>query len=258
MGASFFRANLGSRIVWFSAILIFAGGLIVLLLWKSLAERFFPTLVPIEDVLWTSTENAKIFFGPRTPPSTQLAQQLRRLAKEGYYQGLFLFPDRPLYISPMLLTRNGQPNDILIFSPFTIDAAQNIIRQSSKNDPTNIHDFLASRIDQLTSSTSLMWKCIIYRRSGDNGIFLVPKDVARFLESHPKSVLLSVLGSLQQERSGGALSIINVWIRIVSQGLCSQPDLSVPIGIPPTRFVVYVARMGTEYKDLFHRKSESK
>jgi len=125
MNFSLLHKNLGSRRVWITSILAIAGIGFIAVLWKPLSERYFPVTVPIESILWTATPDYKIFFGPGTPPSVDLAKRLRMLNNEyGFSEGANNFPNCPLFISPTMFTPGGAPNDIVIFSPFTPESAK--------------------------------------------------------------------------------------------------------------------------------------
>lgn len=105
-----------------------AAAITAALLWK----QFHPRTVPLEKVLWTATPDAKVFFGPGTPPSLALAGRLRRMKADGYNPGPLVFPpDCPLFISPALFTTNSRKNNILILAPFSPAAARKIREEAA-------------------------------------------------------------------------------------------------------------------------------
>jgi len=238
MSASLFHRDLGSRRVWLSGVGIVASIGIIAVLWKPIGERYFPTTTPIENILWTASPDYKIFFGPGTPPSVDLAKRLRMMNKEyGVPDRVFNFPNSPVFISPTMFTSNGAPNTIEILSPFTPQAALYIRAESVRGHKAELHTFLSGRLDQLLSGP--LWPNIGYRQSGDSMYFQVPKDIAHVLESSPKNELLFVLSALRREKTGWALSIINMWSIVVSQDLHHRTEGS--------EYATYGAHIDTDF-----------
>ena len=141
MSASLLHADLGSRTKWYGGLTVILVAALTSLLWQPLSQRFFPAPVPLvslEDVLWTATPDYKIFFGPGTAPSIELAAKLRSLKKEyGLPEDAYRFPNAPLFISPRILMVGGSANDIIIFSPLTPDSANFIHSDFLRGEQTN-------------------------------------------------------------------------------------------------------------------------
>jgi hypothetical protein len=123
MSVSLLHTNLGSRSILYGVIALILAVMFVSLLWQPVSQRFFPVTVPIEDVLWTATPDYKIFFGPGTTQSAELAARLRSLKKDYTLpETAYRFPNTPLFISPRIFMSGGSANDIVIYSPFTPDS----------------------------------------------------------------------------------------------------------------------------------------
>ena len=124
MSASLLHTDLGSRKMWYGGAAVILALVLISLLWQPLSQGYFPSTVPVEDVLWTATPDYKIFFGPGTPPSVELAAKLRSLKTNyGLSDDIFRFPNTPIFISPRILKAGGSANDIALFSPLTPESA---------------------------------------------------------------------------------------------------------------------------------------
>lgn len=123
MSASLLHTNLGSRSIWYGGAALILTALLISLLWQPVSQRFFPVTVPMENVLWTATPDYKIFFGPGTAPSAELAARLRSLKMDyALPETAFRFPNTPLFISPRIFMSGGSADDIVIYSPLTPDS----------------------------------------------------------------------------------------------------------------------------------------
>lgn len=124
MSAYLLHTDLGSRKMWYGGTAVILALALISLLWQPLSQRRFPTTVPVEDVLWTATPDYKIFFGPGTPPSLELAAKLRSLKTNyGLSDDIFRFPNTPIFIFPRILMAGGSANGIVLLSPLTAESA---------------------------------------------------------------------------------------------------------------------------------------
>ena len=124
MSASLLHTDLGSRKMLYGGAAVILALSLISLLWQPLSQRYFPSNVPVEDVLWTATPDYKIFFGPGTPRSVELAAKLRSLKTNyGLSDDIYRVPNTPIFISPRIFMAGGSPNDIVLFSPLTTDSA---------------------------------------------------------------------------------------------------------------------------------------
>jgi len=123
MKTSFWHKKLGSRSAWYAALAIVSIGLSVMILWVPLSDRFFSPTAPMEDVLWTATPDYKVFFGPGTPPSVELADYLRSIEGVDQTNSFFDWPSQnPIFVSPHIFLSDADPNEIVFISPFTSDS----------------------------------------------------------------------------------------------------------------------------------------
>jgi len=124
-GQALFNRHLGPRTKWYGGIAVVLGAALISLMWEPLIQRFYQASVPLEEVLWTATPDYKIFFGPGTTPSAELAAKLRGLQAEySVSEDAFRFPNSPLFISPRILMAEGSSSDIVICKPFTTASAE--------------------------------------------------------------------------------------------------------------------------------------
>jgi len=103
-----------------AALLICAFSLIL----YSKRHLWKPTF-PLDEILWTSDLSYQTFYGPGTPQSLALANQIKSLKEKGYLSEDIQF-DAPVYIAPLIFDSSTHPEDPFIIVNFTSDMAKSL------------------------------------------------------------------------------------------------------------------------------------
>ena len=128
---SFLHRRVEHPFRWIGFSLVIVIGLTLALLWGALFQR---RMVPIEQVLWTSSPDYKVFFGPGTKPSSSLATSLHELRTKGYLTNDLLVPDVPFLITHSLSSPSSGGDEPVMIAPFTEDVGLQLRREFRMHD----------------------------------------------------------------------------------------------------------------------------